>query len=375
MGEMLNRGLEVFERTLNSSVYVDKTDIIDFLNKRINTCESCVCVSSPHGFGKTLTANMIAAYYDKSVDARPLFEGRKLADCNNWDKELNRYNVIYVNIDDAMSINKTPLDSLHYIQRSLIKELQIAFDDVLLDKLSVSGALAKINRCSGEEFVIIIDGFDAFYRDTKNDLIAQEEYEKFLWSLFKSPYNFMALAYLTGVLPMKHYNSLFMVDNFLEYDMLSPKKLAPYVGFTEQEVTSICDTYSMDFDKIEHWYGGYSFSNLKHIYKPNSVVQAILNKGVENYESETTEFALISKFISENFDGLRDTIVSMLCGKHIFVDVFGYQNDMVNFKTKEDVLTCLVHLGYLGYDSTVGKVYVPNYEVRQILERSVENVK
>jgi hypothetical protein len=232
-----------------------------------------------------------------------------------------------------------------------------------------------INDKTGAKFVIIIDEWDCLFRDDKSDTKVQERYINLLRSLFKGNRSkkFTVLAYITGILPIKKYNSESALNNFKEYTMTSPKRLAKYIGFTEDEVKTLCDEYDMDYDEVMSWYDGYSFKNAPHICGPNSVANAMLDGQCENYWSQTVAYNSLVTYITMNFDGLRDAIVEVLGGNHIKVKVRTYENDMTSFKRKDDVLTALIHLGYLAYDTETEEAYIPNKEVRMCFEDTLED--
>lgn len=375
MGIFLNRGTDEFQRMLNSTIYVDKTDMIDFFNGVINTEQSYICVSRPRRFGKSITANMIAAYYEKGNDSASLFEGKKLSKIDGWKKQMNQYDVIRLDMADLVSSNDTPQLAFSYLINGLLEELETAFPSVQREKTDgVADYLAKINDAIGAQFVIIIDEWDCFFRDDKSNQELQQKYINLLRSLFKGnrAKKFTALAYITGILPIKKYNSESALNNFYEYTMTSPKKLAKYIGFTDEEVRTLCEQYHMDYEKAKEWYDGYSFTRAQHIYGPASIVQAMLSEEYENYWSKTVAFNSLTSYITMNFDGLKDAIVSMLGGNRVKVRVDTYQNDMVSFKNKDDVLTGLIHLGYLAYDAEKKEGYIPNKEVRQSFEYALE---
>jgi hypothetical protein len=222
--------------------------------------------------------------------------------------------------------------------------------------------------------VIIIDEWDCLFRDEKSNAKVQERYINLLRSLFKGNRSkkFTVLAYITGILPIKKYSSESALNNFTEYTMTSPKRLAKYIGFTEDEVKKLCDEYDMDYDEVISWYDGYSFKNAPHICGPNSVAKAMLEGTCENYWSQTVAYNSLVTYITMNFDGLRDAIVTMLSGQRVKIDIFSYENDMTSFKDKDDVLTALIHLGYVAFDTETEEGYIPNYEVRQIFERTLK---
>jgi hypothetical protein len=375
MGIFLNRGNEEFTRVVNSGLYVDKTDMINFFNQVINTEQSYVCVSRPRRFGKSITANMIAAYFEKGCDSRSLFQERKLSETENWDKNLNKYDVIRIDLAYLLAGIGEPDKTLDELERGLISDLDEAFPGCLTEKDTiVPFALDKINEKTGAKFVIIIDEWDCLFRDDKSNTKVQERYINLLRGLFKgnNAKKFTVLAYITGILPIKRYNSESALNNFYEYTMTSPEPLAKYIGFTEDEVKALCDEYDMDYDEVKEWYDGYSFQSAPHVYGPNSVVRAMLSRKCSNYWSQTVAYNSLVTYITMNFDGLRDAIVDMLAGNRVKINTFSYENDMINFKDKDDVLTALIHLGYVAFDTETEEGYIPNYEVRQIFERTLK---
>lgn len=176
---------------------------------------------------------------------------------------------------------------------------------------------------------------------------------------------------MTGILPIKKYGTQSALTDFREYTMLQPKKLAEYVGFTE-EVIRLCQEHDMDFDDAKRWYDGYSFSRVKSVYSPNSVIQAISNEEFGDYWTETETYESLKFYIGLNEDGLQDAIISMLGGERCRINTRTFQNDMSNIKSKDDVLTLLVHLGYLAFDSAKKEVYIPNQEVADEFKNAVE---
>lgn len=376
MGMFLNRGTKEFESVINSQIYIDKTKMIDFFNKVIDTEQRYVCISRPRRFGKSIAANMLAAYFEKGSDSRGLFEGRKLSSTQNWDKNMNKYDVIRIDVADIFARRNDTTEALDYIEHGILIDLAEEYEgmvNVKEDKLA--DALDRINTRTGARFVIIIDEWDAFFRDNRLEPEVQKRYINLLRSIFKgnASKKFTALAYITGILPIKKYNSESALNNFDEYTMTSPGELAQYIGFTEEEVRTLCEEYNMDFEEAKSWYDGYHFENDLHIYGPNSIVKAMLRKSYENYWSQTVAFNSLTTYITMNFEGLKDDIIAMIGGEKVAVDITGFENDMVSFKTKDDVLTALIHLGYLAYDRINEKAYIPNYEVGQIFERNLKN--
>lgn len=376
MGVFLNRGSAAFEKALNSRIYVDKTGLIEYCNGVINTEQCYMCVSRPRRFGKSMAAGMLQAYYEKGIDSEQLFAGFKISECKDWTDHLNRYDVIKIDIADITSDIGSGENALNYLEETLKNDLNNEYGEVLSPAdNTITSILFKISQKTGSRFVIIIDEWDYFFRDKSCNEALQTRYINLLRALFKGDRSktFLALAYITGILPIKQYDSESALNNFWEYTMTSPKRLAEYVGFTKEEVKTLCNKYDMDFDKAMEWYDGYSFNSVKHICGPNSVVNAMLNGTYENYWSKTVAFNSLASYITMNFDGLRDSIVNMICGGRESVDISGYENDMRNIHNRDDVLTVLIHLGYLAYDSEKEEVYIPNKEVWDIFEKNLKN--
>lgn len=196
----------------------------------------------------------------------------------------------------------------------------------------------------------------------KNAVDAQKMYLDFLRDLFKDRV-YVSLAYLTGILPIKKYGTHSALNMFDEYSMMDPYELAEYVGFTEEEVNRLCKSYGLDFSEVKSWYDGYVFDGDLHVYNPKSLSDLIQRKKYKSYWTETETYEALKLYFHMNFDGLKEAIVTMLGNGSIPVKIRTFQNDMTTFKSKDDVLALLVHLGYLAYDGLREEVYIPNKEI------------
>ena len=376
MGIYVNRGNDSFARARKSRIYVDKTGLIEYTNGVVDTEQCHICNSRPRRFGKSMTAGMLAAYYMKGCDSRELFEGLEIAGKPSFEEHLNQYDVIHLDMAYLLVQNKSAVDTVAFMQKCVIDELRVIYPGILTDEdQALPFALSKINDAAGARFVIIIDEWDAIFRECETDKQGQQEYVRLLRGLFKGEQSkdFVVLAYITGILPIKRYNSESALNNFREFTMLNPKGLSEYIGFTEEEVRSLCETYHMDFQETARWYDGYSFRKLKHVYNPNSVVNAMLDGEYDSYWSNTVSYGSLKEYICLNFEGLRDLVIQMFAGARCTVDINTFQNDMTSFKSRDDVLTALIHLGYLAYDADTREAYVPNEEVCAAFERAVRD--
>ncbi len=376
MGIYLNPGNDAFQETLNSEIYVDKSGLLAFTNRIMMTEQKYLCVSRPRRFGKSVTAKMLAAYYDRSCDSGHMFDHLSISGDDSYEKYRNRSYVLYLDIAWFRMTDTGAEGIAAVLQREVIGELREAFPGILSDTVvSLPVALARISETIGEKFVIIIDEWDCLFREARYDEKQQEGYINLLRGLFKSaPSNrFVKLAYMTGILPIKKYGTQSALNNFNEFTMVNPGVLAEYAGFTEGEVQSLCRRYQMDFEGAQQWYDGYHFRRTGSIYSPRSVVEAMLNREYGSYWTGTETYEALKLYINMDFNGLKDAVVLMLGGGRCRINSQKFQNDMTSIKSRDDVLTLLVHLGYLAYDAQTQEVYIPNREVAGEFENVMED--
>ena len=362
MGFYLNPGNKGFWESIRSEIYVDKTGLIACTNKYLNTKEKFICVSRPRRFGKSMTLEMLAAYYSRGCESEDLFKGFKIEEEETFKEHLNRYDVIYLNMQQFL-IEADAGKETEYLETEVLKELCGEYKESLKDwDAGLASALRKIFVETDRQFIFLIDEWDCVMRERQESEALQKQYLDFLRNLLKDqPY--VALAYMTGILPVKKYGVHSALNMFREYSMTNQKVFEEYTGFTEQEVRQLCERFGMDFDQTSNWYDGYRFRKFRHIYNPRSVVEAMSCQDFFNYWTSTETYEALKIYMDMDFDGLRQDIVKMLGGSRVSVNTLSFQNDMRNFKTKDDVLTLLIHLGYLGYDSETKEAFIPNKEI------------
>ena len=369
MGNYVDPGNIAFRR-INGSDYVDKTMLIDLINARIGTDKCLVCVSRPRRFGKSYAAKMLTAYYDASCDSHSLFDDKKIAESPSYEEHLNQYHVINLDITSFISTAKREGISLREIPVRIIKTIREELSDIIhdlpIDKSLEDCLTLCVDKTDGKQFIFIIDEWDAMIREAKDDPTAQEMYLNLLRGWFKNS-NFtpkaVAAAYMTGILPIKKDGSQSAISDFDEYPILYPGEFAEYTGFTENEVIRLCQKHEVDFSEFKAWYDGYDFPGHVNIYNPYSVMCAVQNKKCRSYWKKTSASESLFSYINMNFDGLQEIITRLISGEEIEVDVDDFENDFGSFKDKDDVLTLLVHLGYLTYHENEGTVRIPNQEI------------
>lgn len=367
MGLFVNPDCSAFQAAVASEIYVDKTGLIEHTNKVLGTLQAFICNSRPRRFGKSVTADMLTAYYSKGANASTIFDKLVISKKANYKQYLNKYDVLHFDIQWCFKECGKAEDTISYITNIVLTELRQLYGDIIPDNVQkISGALSAINAATGNKFVIIIDEWDVFIRDESHNAKVQEDYIDFLRNLFKGsePAKYIALAYLTGILPIKKVKTQSALNNFDEYTMLDASFFAPYTGFTENEVKALCKRYNADFTAIRRWYDGYLLDEY-HIYNPKAVVSAMLRGKLQSYWSQTGTYQTIKTLIDMNFDGLRTAIINMLAGSSVEVNTNFFQNDMISFTNKDDVLTALIHLGYLSYNLEDHTTFIPNEEIRQ----------
>ena len=367
MGVFVNPGNEAFAVALNSEIYVDKTELLTYTNKVMNTLQGYICNSRPRRFGKSITANMLTAYYSKGCSSREMFSNLGISKAEGFEKHLNQYDVLHWDIQWCMEPAGGPEKIVSYISEQTISELKEYYPHILPEKIrSLPESLSRINAATGTKFIVIIDEWDVLIRDEASDVRTQEEYINFLRAMFKGtePTKYIQLAYLTGILPVKKEKTQSALNNFKDYSLLHAGPIAPYVGFTEAEVQKLCEEYGHEFEKVKRWYDGYQIGTY-HVYNPNAVVNLMLEGEFQSYWSGTASYEAIVPLINMDFDGLRGAVIEMLSGDHVPIDITSFQNDTVSFANKDDVLTYLIHLGYLAYDRTFKTAFIPNEEIRQ----------
>ena len=364
MGTYINIGNAGFQRVRNSE-YIDKSGLISVINGTLFTERSFSCVSRCRRFGKSMAAKMLCAYYDRSCDSRKLFEDLQIAQDPSFEKHLNKYPVIYLDMSDFTERFKGD-DIVERIKEKLREDIIEAYPQVRVkgddDLMEV---LVRINEATGDTFILIVDEWDALCREFPSTSQAMDNYVGWMRRMFKSvsASRVFAAVYMTGILPIKKYNTQSALNNFLEYSMVEPRQLARFFGFTKEEVRMLAERHGTDFDELVKWYDGYQIGDELSMFNPNSVIQAVAIGRCRSFWASTGAFDAVADYIQMNYEGLKDDIVKMLAGERSKVDPTGFGNDMSDIQSRDDVLTVLIHLGYLSYDWRKDECYIPNREV------------
>ena len=373
MGIYLNPDNEKYAEMLRGEVFVDHSLLIEKTNHLIRTPNKMLCVSRPRRFGKSTDANMLVAYYSKGCDSSQIFNRLKISQTELYQKHLNQHNVIHINMQDFLSKTHDIDKMLILLTKLIFRDIKKVYQDIeYFDIDDLIQVLEDVYAEVNERFIFVIDEWDCIFREYKNNKEAQSQYLDFLRNLLKDkPY--ISLCYMTGILPIKKYGTHSALNMFKEVSILNPTPLEEFMGFTEKEVQDLCLKYDMDYEKMKDWYDGYKMTDDLSVYNHRSVVYALMDRKYENYWSATETYEALRVYIDMNYDGLKDDIVKLLAGEHVAVQTTSFQNDMTTFKSKDDVLTLLIHLGYLGYNSSNQTCYIPNKEVTSSFIASIED--
>lgn len=374
MGRYIDKGNMGF-REARKGEYVDKSGMISVINETLCSEFKYSCVSRARRFGKSMAAKMLCAYYDRSCDSHALFDDLAIARDPSYEEHLNKYPVIYLDVTDFTTRN-IPREDLPIVMQQKVKEevcesfpdVMVKADDDLMD------VLGRVVRHTGVQFIMIIDEWDAICREAANTPEAMDRYVNLLRRLFKGgdSATVFAGAYMTGILPIKKYDTQSALNNFREYSVVDPGNLAQYFGFTPFEVKVLAERRGMDYSELEKWYDGYKIGDEQSIFNPNSVVQALMRHRCRSYWAKTGAYDSVAVYIKMNFEGLKDDVIRMIAGGRVKVRTSKFQNDMHKVSSRDDVLTVLIHLGYLTYDWDAEECYIPNREVADEMVNAVE---
>ena len=374
MGIYVNPGNENLKRDLNSEIFVDKSLVLQKFCRFLNTDQNFICVSRPRRFGKTRVGSLMKAYFSKGCDSREILSNLKIAKEPCFEENLNKFNVLSVDLGAIFSTSQNKSEILSNLFSELREDFRKEFPQIeFSEKDSVAKMIQRTYTETKTQFIIIIDEYDVLVRERIPEDIFKG-YLELLNSLFKnnelSPA--IALAYLTGILPVVRDKVQSKLNNFRESTVLSPFGLEEFFGFTKEETKALCNEYGMSFEECENWYDGYRIGEIS-VYNPNSVVEAMMRREYTNYWKVTGSYEVVSDYIKLDFDGTRDAITDMLAGTEIKINVDKFENSLDKINSKDSVLTYLIYLGYVNYNKTTGLCRIPNKEIRQEWEKAIES--
>lgn len=364
-----NNPVDSYDKECNSPYFIDKSMMLEELSSRIQTSTNYVCITRPRRFGKSVMANMIAAYFSRGVKAKKIFDNLKISESPNYQENCGKYDVISISFNEVPSRCKTYDQYISRIEKRLIKDLVKHFPEVDIDtEDAVWDILKDINAEDNKNrFIFVLDEWDfIFHRDfiTEED---KKDYVTFLSNLLKDK-AYVALAYMTGILPISKYSSGSELNMFAEYTMVSEKMYSDYFGFTDLEVDELYVRYLKNQPKpqvtregLRAWYDGYHTKAGERVYNPRSVVLSLTNNNLGNYWTSSGPYDEIYYYVSHNVAAVRDDLAQMVAGIPVPASVHEYAAVSMNLTTKNEIFSAMVVYGFLSFDS--GYVNIPNREL------------
>ncbi len=350
--------------------FVDKSLMLAELFPLVKEGSNYICVTRPRRFGKTVMANMIAAFFSDAHDSADIFDTLKISKKKEYKTYRNQYAVIHISFNDISRQCTNYEQYITRIEKRLVRDLKKVYPYVeLTEEGSAVDALLDIYaEDPAARFVFVLDEWDFLFHQSfvkENEKMA---YLQFLRSLLKDrPY--VLLAYMTGILPIAKYSSGSELNMFLEYTMAAEEKFSGYFGFTEQEVDQLFERYKKNREKNRHitreglkiWYDGYHTKSDQRLYNPRSVIASLSNNNLGNYWTSSGPYDEIFYYIENNVAAVREDLVRMVSGLSVPVKVREYAATSMRLQTKDEIFSAMIVYGFLSFEN--GKVCIPNKEL------------
>ena len=368
MAMFVNPDNSAFQVALNSEIYVDKTGMLEYTNKVINTLQGYICNSRPRRFGKSVTANMLAAYYSKGCDSREMFSTLKISESIGFKKNINKYDVIYIDFSRLPENCQTYEEYINRIKTGIKEDLLEEFPELeLKEEMPLWDILAKIFQKTNRKFMFIMDEWDAVFHMPFISQKERQEYLLFLKNLLKDQV-YVELAYMTGILPIAKYSAASELNMFVEYNMATRERFSSYFGFSEEEVDKLFQIYSettirprITRHDLKIWYDGYCTASGEQLYNPRSIICALSDNQLGSYWTGSGPYDEIFYYIKGNIDEVREDFILMISGEHIEAKVQEYAATAEELTTKNQIYSAMVIYGLLTYED--GEVFIPNREL------------
>ncbi len=352
--------------------FVDKTKMLEELFPLVETGNNHICITRPRRFGKTVMANMIAAFFSHTYDAKELFQPLQISQSKAYENYRNKFPVIHISFNEYNGRHASFEQYIERIEKRLITDLKNEYPDMNFSE--DAGAAESLLELYAEDdnarFIFVLDEWDFIFH--QNFITEQDkmDYLTFLRNLLKDrPY--VRLAYMTGILPIAKYSSGSELNMFSEYTMASEERFSEYFGFTEEEVDLLYQRYQVLEEKrrqvtregLKEWYDGYHTKSGQRMYNPRSVVMSLSNNNLGNYWTSSGPYDEIFYYIENNIDAVRDDLARMVSGTPVPAKIREYAATSQELQTKEEIFSAMVVYGFLSYDK--GKVSIPNKELEE----------
>jgi len=371
MTYFINRNIKnnEFELAYKSDFFVDKTELIDKINKSVNVKERFLCITRPRRFGKTINAMMLESYYSKNANFKNIFDKLKISKSDTYEQHLNKHNVIYITFNNNAGENETYKEYLNYYKSRLTKDIKELWPDVEISD-DIPDMLSEIQSKTGEGFIFIIDEWDFIFN---NNLFTKEERDKFLLFLknLLKDRSYVELCYMTGVLPIAKYCIGSALNMFQEFNFLNDNIYHTYYGFTTEEVENLCSKQDkITMKDLKEWYDGYKIQDID-IYNPRSVISALTRGICQSYWTNTGPMDEIIYHINQNIEEVKNDVVQMVSNIPVEIRLKGYSAEQLTLETRNQILSAMTVYGFLTYhDETLE---IPNKELMIKFDDALED--
>ena len=364
--------------------YIDKTEMLDeivrILEQKGNAVEETgafrgkkmkyLCVTRPRRFGKTMAANMVAAFLGKGADSSEEFSQLNVSGYGWYQKHLNQHNVIHIMFNELPRNCHSYEQYITRIEDGLLMDLSEAYPNARIRETdSLWDALTKVFEYgNGDKFIFVLDEWDYIYHQKFVTEEEKDDFTKFLSNLLKDK-AYVEMAYMTGILPIAKYSSGSELNMFCEYTMVNEEKYNEYFGFTGAEVDALYERYqaqetgkqNITREDLRLWYDGYHTKGGRRMYNPRSVVLALSNNNLGNYWTNSGPYDELFYYIGANVDEVKEDVGLMIADIPVPARVQEYAATSMELKTKDEIFSAMVVYGFLNYED--GYVSIPNKEL------------
>jgi len=425
-----------FKELYRDKYFVDKTNIIKKFNEIINTPVKNVCITKPRRFGKTSIASMLVAYYSKKKkeEFKKIFDNLNVSknECTNiskkndtnasvqdkdnnisekdeidskkgkseYEENMGKYHTIYIDFSKYHENFNFLSNYLSILEDGIIYELKKYIeDDSILNEIEHSielfnmenNKLARFLDClftlTEEKFVFVIDEWDYIFSHEKYTVKERNDFLIYLQNLLKGK-AYVALTYMTGILPIAKRSPGSSLNFFFEYSMIKDDIYCEYFGFTEKEVDALCKINGkLELEEMKKWYNGYSVKD-ENIFNPYSIINALRNNCTGYYWTVTGPFNEIKKNINFNIYGIKDEFLKLITHGKIKIKLDGYgaenkQEQIENEKTEQnpeinqnesmrnEMYSLMVVYGFLTYYKD--EIRIPNEELFEKFKKIIND--
>lgn len=360
----------LYKKETAKPYFVDKTVLLKELFPLVEEGSHYLCITRPRRFGKTVMANMVASFFSKGHRANDVFQNLQIYQDKDYEKYLNKYTVIHIMFNDLPRNCNSYKQYIDRIEETLIKDLKKEYPDMPIDdQNAVWDTLLEIYAEKQDiNIVFVFDEWDFIFHQkfvTEDDKLS---YLQFLRNLLKDrPY--IALVYMTGILPIAKYSSGSELNMFAEFTMTTEQRFSEYFGFTDEEVDVLylryiencASTKMVTRDDLREWYDGYHTRKGERLYNPRSIVLSLSNNNTGNYWTSSGPYDEIFYYIENNIADVREDLALMVSGIPVPAKIQEYAATSMNLQTRDEIFSAMVVYGFLTYEN--GKVMIPNKEL------------